>query len=114
MVIRGFCYTTTAIFKRFKPSVALTFLIQPKVRERVDLLNLQIASFLATLRDLKRESQDKLQGLHAWGFKIGQHKVPSNAKIGSVKIVWSRELPATPSSVTIIKDCRGIYANRPY
>ncbi len=37
------------------------------------------------------------------GFKIGQHKVYL-AKIGRLKIVWSRELPATPSSVTIIKD----------
>ncbi len=41
------------------------------------------------------------------GFKVGQHKVPSNAKIGKLKIVWSRQLPAIPSSVTVIKDCRG-------
>ncbi|WP_366558090.1 RNA-guided endonuclease TnpB family protein [Okeania sp. SIO3B5] len=38
------------------------------------------------------------------GFKVGQHKVPSNAKIGKLKIVWSRELPTAPSSVTVIKD----------
>ncbi|MGD1806087.1 RNA-guided endonuclease InsQ/TnpB family protein [Dapis sp. BLCC M126] len=37
------------------------------------------------------------------GFKVGQHKVYL-AKIGKLKIVWSRELPATPSSVTVIKD----------
>ncbi|OZH54808.1 transposase [Hydrocoleum sp. CS-953] len=37
------------------------------------------------------------------GFKIGQHKVYL-AKIGKLEIVWSRELPATPSSVTVIKD----------
>ncbi len=43
------------------------------------------------------------------GFKIGQHKVPSNAKIGKLKIVWSRELPAAPSSVTIIKDSANRY-----
>ncbi|NER03218.1 MAG: hypothetical protein F6K17_11590, partial [Okeania sp. SIO3C4] len=30
-----------------------------------------------------------------------------SAKIGKLKIVWSRELPAAPSSVTVIKDCRG-------
>ncbi|NEP77506.1 MAG: helix-turn-helix domain-containing protein, partial [Okeania sp. SIO3B3] len=30
------------------------------------------------------------------GFKIGQHKVYL-AKIGKLKIVWSRELPAPPS-----------------
>ncbi len=43
------------------------------------------------------------------GFKIGQHKVPSNAKIGKLKIVWSRKLPAAPSSVTIIKDSANRY-----
>ncbi|NEQ71772.1 MAG: IS200/IS605 family element transposase accessory protein TnpB [Okeania sp. SIO2C9] len=37
------------------------------------------------------------------GFKIGQDKVYL-AKIGKLKIVWSRELPAAPSSVTVIKD----------
>ncbi|NEQ71626.1 MAG: IS200/IS605 family element transposase accessory protein TnpB [Okeania sp. SIO2C9] len=42
------------------------------------------------------------------GFKIGQHKVYL-AKIGKLKIVWSRELPATPSSVTVIKDSANRY-----
>ncbi|NEP79767.1 MAG: IS200/IS605 family element transposase accessory protein TnpB [Okeania sp. SIO3B3] len=37
------------------------------------------------------------------GFKIGQHKIYL-AKIGKLKIVWSRELPSAPSSVTVIKD----------
>ena len=37
------------------------------------------------------------------GFKVGQHKVYL-AKIGKLKIVWSRELPTAPSSVTVIKD----------
>jgi len=27
------------------------------------------------------------------------------AKIGNIKPVWSRKLPSTPSSVTVIKDC---------
>ncbi len=40
------------------------------------------------------------------GFKVGQHKVYL-AKIGKLKIVCPRELPAAPSSVTVIKDCRG-------
>ncbi|MXW11508.1 MAG: IS200/IS605 family element transposase accessory protein TnpB [Synechococcus sp. SB0662_bin_45] len=30
-------------------------------------------------------------------------------KVGSIPINWSRDLPATPSSVTIIKDCAGRY-----
>ncbi len=42
------------------------------------------------------------------GFKVGQHKVYL-AKIGKLKIVWSRELPAAPSSVTVIKDSANRY-----
>ncbi|NEO55052.1 MAG: IS200/IS605 family element transposase accessory protein TnpB [Okeania sp. SIO3B5] len=42
------------------------------------------------------------------GFKIGQHKVYL-AKIGKLKIVWSRELPGPPSSVTVIKDSANRY-----
>ncbi len=42
------------------------------------------------------------------GFKVGLHKVYL-AKIGKLKIVWSRELPAAPSSVTIIKDSANRY-----
>ncbi len=42
------------------------------------------------------------------GFKVGQHKVYL-AKIGKLKIVWSRELPAVPSSVTVVKDSANRY-----
>lgn len=42
------------------------------------------------------------------GFKVQQHKVYL-AKIGKIKIVWSRELPAKPTSVTVIKDCANRY-----
>ncbi|NET47140.1 RNA-guided endonuclease TnpB family protein [Okeania sp. SIO2B3] len=42
------------------------------------------------------------------GFKVGQHKVYL-AKVGKIKIVWSRELPAAPSSVTVIKDSANRY-----
>lgn len=31
------------------------------------------------------------------------------AKIGDLKPIWSRKLPATPSSVTVIKDCANRY-----
>ncbi|MFJ8826456.1 RNA-guided endonuclease InsQ/TnpB family protein [Streptomyces sp. NPDC102467] len=30
-------------------------------------------------------------------------------KIGAVKVKWSRPLPATPTSVTVVKDCAGRY-----
>ncbi|NEP57740.1 MAG: IS200/IS605 family element transposase accessory protein TnpB [Symploca sp. SIO2G7] len=42
------------------------------------------------------------------GFKVSQDEVKL-AKIGKLKIVWSRPLPAEPSSVTIIKDAAGRY-----
>ncbi len=42
------------------------------------------------------------------GFKLHQDQVYL-AKIGKLKIVWSRELPASPSSVTVIKDSANRY-----
>ena len=37
------------------------------------------------------------------GFRVHQHKVYL-AKIGKIKVKWSRKLPSKPSSVTVIKD----------
>jgi putative transposase len=46
-------------------------------------------------------------------FRIGGFSIKENrvylAKIGVVKPVWSRELTASPSSVTVIKDCANRY-----
>lgn len=46
-------------------------------------------------------------------FRIGGFSVKDGgvylAKIGIVKPIWSRELPASPSSVTVIKDCANRY-----
>ena len=42
------------------------------------------------------------------GFKVNQHNIYL-AKIGKLKIVWSRELPSEPSSVTVIKDSADRY-----
>ncbi|MCG6136352.1 MAG: transposase [Nostoc sp. LLA-1] len=42
------------------------------------------------------------------GFKVGRKSVYL-AKIGQVEVVWSRALPAEPSSVTVIKDAAGRY-----
>ncbi len=55
----------------------------------------------------------RLQDLYALGFKVARHKVYL-AKIGKLKIIWSRELPAAPSSVKVIKDCRGDSHRCPY
>jgi putative transposase len=41
-------------------------------------------------------------------FKVNQHNVYL-AKIGKLKIVWSRKLPSKPSSVTVIKDSADRY-----
>ncbi|MBD0304665.1 MAG: IS200/IS605 family element transposase accessory protein TnpB [Tolypothrix sp. T3-bin4] len=42
------------------------------------------------------------------GFKVCQTSVYL-AKIGQVEVVWSRVLPAEPSSVTVLKDAAGRY-----
>ncbi|BAY41842.1 transposase (plasmid) [Nostoc sp. NIES-2111] len=42
------------------------------------------------------------------GFKVCQTSVYL-AKVGQVEIVWSRALPAEPSSVTVLKDAAGRY-----
>ncbi|NES68599.1 MAG: transposase, partial [Okeania sp. SIO2D1] len=52
----------------------------------------------------KRRKSKQTARFTKGAFKVGQHKVPSNPKIGKLKIVWSRELPTVPSSVTVIKD----------
>ena len=41
------------------------------------------------------------------GFKVGQKLYL--AKVGSIKVQWSRKLPSEPSSVTVIKDVAGRY-----
>ena len=41
-------------------------------------------------------------------YKIGQDKIHLT-KVGKIKIVWSRELPADPISLTIIKDSANRY-----
>lgn len=46
-------------------------------------------------------------------FRIGGFSIKGNevylAKIGNVSPIWSRELPAPPTSVTVIKDCANRY-----
>ena len=41
------------------------------------------------------------------GFSVGQTLNP--AKVGNIKVKWSRSLPSAPSSVTVIKDTVGRY-----
>ena len=42
------------------------------------------------------------------GFKVSQHKVYL-AKLGKLKILWSRKLPPIPSLVTVIKNSANGY-----
>lgn len=42
------------------------------------------------------------------GFSLKKNKVYL-AKIGNLKVKWSRPLPSEPTSVTVIKDCAGRY-----
>lgn len=43
------------------------------------------------------------------GFSLRGNRRLYVAKVGELKVAWSRELPTTPSSVTIIKDSAGRY-----
>ncbi|MFE1592949.1 RNA-guided endonuclease InsQ/TnpB family protein [Nocardia sp. NPDC058705] len=43
------------------------------------------------------------------GFSLRPNRRLYVAKIGELKLAWSRELPADPSSVTIVKDAAGRY-----
>ncbi len=56
----------------------------------------------------KKRSNLQSARLTRGGFSIKNSGVYL-AKIGVVKPIWSRELPGTPSSVTIIKDCANRY-----
>ncbi|MFE7947950.1 RNA-guided endonuclease InsQ/TnpB family protein [Streptomyces sp. NPDC057426] len=42
-------------------------------------------------------------------FSITENGALSLPKIGDVKVKWSRKLPSTPSSVTVVKDASGRY-----
>ena len=56
----------------------------------------------------KKLSSNQSARFRIGGFKVGQHNVYL-AKIGKLKIKWSRLLPSSPSSVTVIKDSADRY-----
>ncbi|URR36669.1 transposase [Thermosynechococcus sp. HN-54] len=56
----------------------------------------------------KKKTNEQSARFTRGGFAIKGKKVYL-AKMGEVKIKWSRPLPAEPSSVTVIKDCAGRY-----
>ncbi|MBE9118542.1 transposase [Lusitaniella coriacea LEGE 07157] len=61
------------------------------------------------LPKFKKRTSRQSARLTQRGFRVKNNGKVYLAKIGDVKPIWSRELPAIPSSVTIIKDCEGRY-----
>ncbi|TAF49193.1 MAG: transposase, partial [Oscillatoriales cyanobacterium] len=57
----------------------------------------------------KRKSNAQAFRLTRGGFSIRDNSKLYLAKIGDVKVRWSRELPSEPSSVTVIQDAAGRY-----
>lgn len=60
------------------------------------------------LPKFKKKSNRQSATFANTAFKISDGRVYL-AKIGSLKPIWSRELPSIPSSVTVIKDCAERY-----
>ena len=60
------------------------------------------------LPKFKKRSEKQTARFTRGGFVLREHKVYL-AKIGDVKVVWSRDLPSDPSSVTVIKDASNRY-----
>ncbi|MGL5510309.1 MAG: RNA-guided endonuclease InsQ/TnpB family protein [Microcoleaceae cyanobacterium] len=56
----------------------------------------------------KRKSRQSFR-LTRYGFNVRKSGKLFLAKIGEIKVIWSRPLPAVPSSVTVIKDCADRY-----
>ncbi len=64
-------------------------------------------------RKVSRPKFKKRNGRQSARFRIGGFSIKHGkiylAKIGRIKVVWSRELPSPPSSVTVIKDAANRY-----
>lgn len=58
--------------------------------------------------NFKKKTNQQSARFRIGGFSIKENEVYL-AKIGNVKPIWSRELPSTPSLVTVIKDCANRY-----
>ena len=60
------------------------------------------------LPKLKKRNAKQSARFRVGGFKLDGDKI-SLAKIGNFKIIWSRPLPNSPSSITVIKDAANRY-----
>jgi len=65
--------------------------------------------FVGHPRFKSRKDNRQAIRLHTGGFSIRANGKLRLARIGDVAVVWSRTLPAPPSSVTVIRDAAGRY-----
>ncbi len=56
----------------------------------------------------KKDTRQSIR-LNTNAFAIRTNGTVYVAKIGSIKVTWSRPLPAAPTSLTVTKDCAGRY-----
>ncbi|WP_055557656.1 RNA-guided endonuclease TnpB family protein, partial [Streptomyces sp. NBRC 110028] len=56
----------------------------------------------------KKDTRQSIR-LTADAFSLQDNGTVYVAKVGAIKVTWSRPLPATPTSVTVTKDCAGRY-----
>lgn len=74
-----------------------------------DAVKAQGQRFVGYPRFKSRKDNRQAIRLHTGGFSIRANGKMRLARIGDVAVVWSRTLPAPPSSVTVIRDAAGRY-----
>lgn len=89
------------------------------LQQSVADLGVAYKNFFASLKGKRKGTRvgpprfKKKTGRQSARFRIGGFSIKGTevylAKIGSVKPIWSRELPSKPSSVTVIKDAANRY-----
>lgn len=105
--------------KRTEERAWLTEVSNAALQQSLRDLGVAYSNFFASLKGkrkgikvrppkFKKRSNRQSFRLTSGGFVVREQKVYL-AKIGEVKVQWSRDLPSKPSSVTVTKDCAGRY-----
>ncbi|WP_211116654.1 RNA-guided endonuclease InsQ/TnpB family protein [Glycomyces buryatensis] len=119
----GFAAVARAVITEAKQTLDRVWLAEVSVVPlQQSLRHLQVAynAFFASLRGdrkgpkvgpprFKRRSARQSAEFTRRGFVLRETGKLYLAKIGEVKVAWSRDLPSEPSSVTVIKDGTGKY-----
>jgi putative transposase len=89
------------------------------LQQSVADLGVAYKNFFHSLKGKRKGKKDgspkfkKKTGKQSARFRIGGFSIKGDevylAKIGNLKPIWSRHLPSSPSSVTVIKDCANRY-----